>query len=347
MIRGQAGQIAEAEMISATTGAVFVGTVTCYVTIDTGPQTLGSVGSGICTSKGNGLYQYLPSAAETAGALVTFTFVGSGAVAASVQYPTITVSQQSALNVATGPNVITAQTLVLDALQELGIPGMGQTAASDDQQFALRKLNRLLDNWNADRRAVYASQFTQFTLVPGLLPHTLGPSSATWTVSQRPVSIDGANLILNTTNSPQVPITMREAEWYQGLSVPTLQTSIPTDLYYEPDWPNGSLFFYPVPTVGYAVQLQTRLVLAQLGLFDTFSLPPGYRDALALTLAEDCASAFGRPADQGLVIKAMQARARIFANNDVTPRLRTWDAGMPGGRRPGSAGNYLNGWQSD
>ena len=69
MIRNQAGQTIGAQMVNATTGAAFAGVVTVYVTLDAGTQAIGTVGSGICTSEGNGYYTYAPSAAETNGYL--------------------------------------------------------------------------------------------------------------------------------------------------------------------------------------------------------------------------------------------------------------------------------------
>ena len=85
MIKNLAGQVLLSPTLytSADTTVVFAGTVTVYVTVDNGTQTIGSVGSGICTSKGNGKYTYLPSAAETNGNIIDFTFTGTGMVTSS------------------------------------------------------------------------------------------------------------------------------------------------------------------------------------------------------------------------------------------------------------------------
>ncbi len=75
-------------MITASDGSVFTGSVTVYVTGDAGTQAAGSVGSGACTHEGNGYHTYAPAQAETNYDLIAFTFVGTGAVAATVQvYP--------------------------------------------------------------------------------------------------------------------------------------------------------------------------------------------------------------------------------------------------------------------
>ena len=88
MKKNVAGQVVGAQMTTAADGSNFTGSVTVYVTGDAGTQTIGSVGSGICTHEGNGLHVYLPAQAETNFDHVAFTFVATGAVTQTVQlYP--------------------------------------------------------------------------------------------------------------------------------------------------------------------------------------------------------------------------------------------------------------------
>lgn len=85
MRKNVASQKIGCQMVSATDGSAFTGSVTVYVTLDAGTQAIGSVGSGVCTHEGNGYHTYAPSQAETNGDLVAFTFIGTGAVPATVQ----------------------------------------------------------------------------------------------------------------------------------------------------------------------------------------------------------------------------------------------------------------------
>lgn len=85
MKKNVASQAIGAEMINATTGAAFTGTVTVYVTGDNGTQTIGSVGSGVCTHEGNGYHSYAPATAETNYNHIAWTFIGTGAIPATVQ----------------------------------------------------------------------------------------------------------------------------------------------------------------------------------------------------------------------------------------------------------------------
>src|SRR5690349_8402384 len=85
MKKNVAGQRIGAQLVSATDGSAFTGSVTVYVTGDAGTQAVGSVASGACAHEGNGYHTYAPAQAETNYDLCAFTFIGSGAVPATVQ----------------------------------------------------------------------------------------------------------------------------------------------------------------------------------------------------------------------------------------------------------------------
>ena len=79
------GQAIGAQMVTAADGTAFAGAVTVYVTGDAGVQAVGSVGAGACVHEGNGYHTYAPAQAETNYNLVAFTFIGTGAVPATLQ----------------------------------------------------------------------------------------------------------------------------------------------------------------------------------------------------------------------------------------------------------------------
>lgn len=244
------------------------------------------------------------------------------------------------------PGPLAVAALCQDAAEELNLVMVGETLDANDAAVLVRKLNTLIDLWNAQREAIYAVQFAEFTLVPGLAPHTIGPTGATFTVPQRPVALDGASFILTTGSVPvYVPMAVRDAHWWDAQAMPALATSVQTDVFYNPTWPNGELFFWPVPTVMARVCLFMRAVLAEVTLIDYLQMPPGYRAAITLTLAEDSAPAFGRDVPGVTTQRAREARAVIFGNNDLTPPYSTVDAGMPGhDTLRSSTRNWMTGW---
>jgi hypothetical protein len=218
---------------------------------------------------------------------------------------------------------------------ELGAVAAGEPLSAADAAWILAKANRLLNNWNAEREAVYNSTLVPFTIVPSLNPSTIGPTGATFTVTQRPVSIDGAVVVLtNVTPNVSQEITIRDEDWWRAQSVKAITSTFPTDLFYSPSWPNGDIYLWPVPTVAYELQLQLRTVLASFTLTGAVSLPPGYLDAFILTLAEEIGPGFGLAASPQTVASAAKARARVFANNHEPQRIMTQDAGMPSASRP-------------
>lgn len=237
--------------------------------------------------------------------------------------------------------------LITYALQEIGALAQGETPSSDDVNYAFVKLNELIDEWAARKAYVYAMQFIVYTLVPGLSPHTIGPSGATFNATIRPVRIEGATLVLNTsTPTVDVPINVRDDQWWNYLRVKNLQSNLPTDLYYQPDWPNGSLFFWPVPNQNYQVRLETWNAINQIASVDTvISFPQGYEKALRLSLAEDLIPGFEKANPSPVLFqKALLARKAIQGNNDQSPTMMTVEAGMPNrGSSTRSDFNYISG----
>ena len=233
----------------------------------------------------------------------------------------------------------TQQDLITAAYQELGLIDPIETLSADMLAFGLQKMNRLLDKWNAQREAVYVDSPNSHTLTSGLNPHTFGPTGATFSVTQRPVDVFALNIVISDVRYPVHP---HDAAWYASLSTPEI-TGLPTDYFWNPGWANGSLYLYPVPDSAYEIEMWRRVLLTQVStVTDTFSLPPGYWDAIVRTLAEDLAPAYNVPVSRDLKEKASEVRAIVFANNTVVPRLVTQDSGMPSsGRNSG----YFN-WQT-
>lgn len=231
------------------------------------------------------------------------------------------------------------------ALAEIRVARAGDVVSPDDQDDALAIFNELLDALNAEERALYTNNITTFTLTPSLQPHTIGlaANTPTFTVTiARPADIKFANLVLtNVTPNVRIPLNLRDEAWWMDQRVRGLTSSIPTDLFYASDWPNGAINLWPVPLTAYGLELNYSTLLAQVAATDTFDLPAGYQQALRLTLAELLAPAFGQTVAQSTKDKARDARARVWGNNDTIPNLCTRDAGMPGGS--GGGWNFMTG----
>lgn len=147
MKKNVASQVIGVQMVSANDGSAFTGSVTAYVTGDGGTQAAGSVGAGACTHEGNGFYTYAPAQAETNYDHVAFTFVGTGAVPATVQaYPTFpqTGDAFARLGAPAGASVsadvaaVKAETAsILTDTAEIGAAGAGLTALASASALAV------------------------------------------------------------------------------------------------------------------------------------------------------------------------------------------------------------------
>jgi hypothetical protein len=339
-LRGVANQVVEGQLTDTGTGGLYAGVVNVYLEKDNGAQVLGTVNGGVATLKGNGSYAYVPTADEFDADKIKFTFVpavANAAVAAGVTIPTLSAVQQQAIQLATGGQYRAMDAIITAALIKIRVARSGDVPPAEDLQLGLDTVNRIYDAWNADERAIWTLEFTDYTLTPGLSPHTIGPTG-TFVVGQRPDEIKYAALSLGGAPAVYVPVRVRDAAWYANQPIPALSDSVPIDLYYAPAFPNGKLYFYGVPSTAYSVRLWSRVVLSSVVLTDTFLMPPGYEQAVLLTLAEMLAEDFGRAVTPTLERQAREARDRIFAQNVVVPRVRP--DGMRQSRRGGGSFNY-------
>jgi hypothetical protein len=304
MIRNAPNQSIGGELINASTGAAFVGTVTVFITKDAGVQTLGSVGSGVCTAEGNGYYTYLPTQAETDGALVAFTFIGAGAIPATVQVATITLAQQAQLAAGPpGPTSTSARTIITDAFQLLGVFVPGETIPDDLAQMGLARLRNMQSSWKLMPLTSPTNVRQTFSLTAGKggpdNPYTIGPGGDFNT--SRPASvaeISGWGLLLaGSTPQIEIPRAMLTDDAFQNIRVKGLSNALWTDAYYNASYAGGlgTIILWPVPdNSANGLFLYRNLPIAAVTTLDaSYDLPEGYFEAQSYNLAVRLAAPMG------------------------------------------------------
>ena len=211
--------------------------------------------------------------------------------------------------------------IVSAAMTEIGALAAGELPSNDDLTWIFQKLQRLIDRYNARKPMVYNVNFSTFTMVANKSPQTIGPG-ADFDVIQRPMEIISIGLILPGTPGVEIPLNPRDQAWWAAQTIKDLTSSLPTDFYYSPDWPNGSIYFWPVSTSSYTVRVQSRLVLAQIPNANSdFTMPPAYWDAIVYPLAISICPSFSRSASPELIALSREAVKAIQVNNISSPRL--------------------------
>lgn len=226
----------------------------------------------------------------------------------------------------------------------------GQEAVDVQQQA-----NILIDSWNAARDYIWANVFFTGAMTPQLQPHLIGPTGTVGFnqaagILQRPVKILGANILLNALAGPpwigqttvrlHVTVHQDKGTWWGAKSAPGVANVTPTDMYYEPDLPNGQMFMWVVPTVAYPLELLIQTLLAQYQLNDAVILPQGGLMAFVYCLAEMIAPDFARPWTAALEQLKRAALRRFTRLNIVSPQMGTKDAGLPGSAQIGKRSDY-------
>lgn len=242
-----------------------------------------------------------------------------------------------------------AADLIQSAAYEIGAFSPGEPVAAAEALWALEVLQRIIDQWNAKRAMIFSVGFTLYNLTPNLGPHTIGPTGVLNTgpaANYRPVRIASCSFVLNpgSTNPVDLPVQMRDKDWWAANPLKSLTSSIITDLYYEPASPNGNLNFYPICNTNGVVRLEQWSSLAQaLTLQTALGLVQGYWEALVTTLAVGLCPSFGTQASPELVMRQKLAIKTVFENNDASPRIET-ASGMPGTAGTGRPDfNFLTG----
>lgn len=218
--------------------------------------------------------------------------------------------------------VTTARDLLTLALNDAGVVGIGQTAKAEDINKAFDRLNILLAQWRRKRWLVYRLVQTSKTST-GATSYTVG-TGGDFNVA-RPDKIEDAFLrLLNSTPNVDYPLTVLAArEDYNRIRVKSLN-AFPSYVFYDPDYPTGALYPWPVPTASiYAIHITTKQVLpAFANLTDSINLPEEYHGALLYNMALRLRVAYRLPRDEKLEDLSRDALNVIRESNAQIARLQ-------------------------
>jgi hypothetical protein len=181
--------------------------------------------------------------------------------------------------------VDTCGDLIANMLQDAGIVGIDEFIEPAYQQRAFRQVNWLLSQWSRKRWLTYRIQDYSF-ISTGALNYSVGLNSAI-NINPRPDRLEYAFLrFLNQTPSGGLPVDIpidiiQSHEDYSRITVKTVGT-LPWRIFYDPIWPVGLLFPWPVPQPSiYEVHVGFKVVLPRMtAMNQPINFPPEYEAAL-------------------------------------------------------------------
>lgn len=204
------------------------------------------------------------------------------------------------------------------ALRLLGVLAEGETPSAATSQDALTALNQMIDSWNTERLAVYATQDQVFTWPSGQISRTLGPTGDF--VGNRPVLLDPATYY-KAASGVSYGIKFINQTQYNGIAVKTATSTFPQVIFVNMTFPDVEMFVYPRPTQDLEWHFVSVEELSQpADLVTDLYFPPGYMRAFTYNLACEIAPEFGiepSPQVQRIAMTSKRNLKRINNPDDV------------------------------
>lgn len=220
----------------------------------------------------------------------------------------------------------TPRQLITSALKALGVMGQSDDLENEQATDGLNALNEYLASISTERGMIYALDKQSYTLSAGTGSYSIGSGGDFDT--DRPIAI-GEHGYLSTggVDYPLRCFTRKEYNWIENKST----QDRPSELYYDPDYPLGKIYFNYTPDQAYTLKIDVHAPIGSISTLDTtIVLPPEYAALIKWNLAEWIAPDYEIDVykeKRNIHELAKQARRRIMNNNaEVNPV--DFDAGL-------------------
>ena len=228
--------------------------------------------------------------------------------------------------------------LIRDALLEIQAIAVGETPTAAEANDGLRVLNRMLDAWQAQRLAIFATARQLLPLTIGQQAYELGIGSSTvgWGIP-RPSRIDYFGVLYPSGSYPiELPmIAYTESDWLQ-IPLKNTASSLPQGVWDDQGFPFRNLNFWPIPNLsGLQVALYNWVALQQFSDLRTqYGWPPAYLRAIVKNLAMDLLTQYpGSPVQLQVLAAQAAAALGLVKSSNVQPVLVNTDPMLQVGRR--------------
>jgi len=214
----------------------------------------------------------------------------------------------------------TAGDIIKGSLRLIGQLAEGEEPSADTAQDSLAAMNQMIESWNTERLAVYATQQQIFNWPAMVASRTIGPTGDF--VGTRPVQVDSSTYFKDTTSGLSYGIQLINEDQYNGIALKSVTSSFPQVLWVNDTYPDVTLTVYPVPLKLLEWHIVSVVELTQPATLATdLAFPPGYLRAFRYNLACELAPEFGvEPTPQVMRI-AMASKRNIKRINNPNDKL--------------------------
>lgn len=220
----------------------------------------------------------------------------------------------------------TAIELISRAMRLAGVYALGETPTPAETAAGLTALNGLISSLANESLMIYEEVVDAIPITPGPGIITVGPSGSF--VTARPIELLLSSYVVYqgvTYMCP--PITIDQ---YNTITFKAQTAPFPWVLWWESNYPDGTLTVYPQPSDNSILYLPSKKPLTGFATPATsVALPPGYDEMLAFNLAINLGpeftadipqSVYARAANTKRVIKRTNAKPLVMAlPNAVLP----------------------------
>ncbi len=223
----------------------------------------------------------------------------------------------------------TALQLIESSAKKLGALQAGESLSAADATDSLAALNSMLDGWAIDRLMVYEIQQDTHTWPASTASRTIG-TAGNFNVT-RPTKIEKGTFFRDSSNNDYPVIVTMDRVTYDSLTVKSTSGTYPNILFYDPAYPLGILYVYPVPSASLTLHLNTWQVLQSFAALTTdLALPPGYQRAIEFNLAIELESIFNLKAPDSAIkiagkslaaLKGINAPSLVASVSDVAASI--------------------------
>ncbi|MCF6327588.1 MAG: hypothetical protein L3J21_09900 [Devosiaceae bacterium] len=187
----------------------------------------------------------------------------------------------------------TAQRLIENAYSDIGVIGRGKTLSAYLAQEGLDTLNQMMGMWSTEHFLIPARSTDEYTFLVSKNAYSIGPGGDVDVI--RPEEIVDGFIRVNEIDYPLSISTMGE---YNDIRFKA-QGYIPTEMWYEPAYPMGSIYFDTPPAIGHILHINSYKPLIEFPVLNTdISLPAGFELVMRANLALLLAPANGKTPNQ-------------------------------------------------